>query len=127
MKHNILLSIFSLKFVLNNLLLPSTLDHKEGIRHWMTASILLFFLALLLIFLGVPLNKSLYTTSYMLLTSATAGLLYYAIYLLVMLPRTRRPSPSIACPHVMILQDFSTTQATVYIEKPILLEPRTPS
>ncbi|ERN00434.1 hypothetical protein AMTR_s00100p00089680 [Amborella trichopoda] len=31
----------------------------------------------------VPLNKSLYTTSYMLLTSATAGLLYYAIYLLV--------------------------------------------
>ncbi|XP_020520664.1 uncharacterized protein LOC110006920 [Amborella trichopoda] len=103
----IMTSIVGLHF---GLVLVRFVDHKERIRHWMTASILLFFLALLLTFLGVPLNKSLYTTSYMLLTSATAGLLYCAIYLLV-----------------MILQDFSTTQATVYIEKPILLEPQAPS
>ncbi|KAL4187261.1 hypothetical protein AMTRI_Chr09g18070 [Amborella trichopoda] len=76
----IMTSIVGLHF---GLVLVRFVDHKERIRHWMTASILLFFLALLLTFLGVPLNKSLYTTSYMLLTSATAGLLYCAIYLLI--------------------------------------------
>ena len=34
-------------------------------------------------FSGVPVNKSLYTISYMLITSASAGMTFCALYLLV--------------------------------------------
>ncbi|KAG9442780.1 hypothetical protein H6P81_018634 [Aristolochia fimbriata] len=58
-------------------------DHKDRIFSWLTSSALLISIGLLLTLVGIPINKSLYTTSYMLLTSALAGLVFCALYILV--------------------------------------------
>ncbi|XP_068640776.1 uncharacterized protein [Aristolochia californica] len=58
-------------------------DHKDRVFHWLTSSASLISIGLLLTLIGIPLNKSLYTTSYMLLTSASAGFVFCALYLLV--------------------------------------------
>ncbi|XP_072979199.1 uncharacterized protein [Typha angustifolia] len=58
-------------------------DHKDRLLHWLWFSLSIFALGLLLTFIGIPLNKSLYTTSYMLLTTAAAGFTFSALYLLV--------------------------------------------
>ncbi|XP_057966457.1 uncharacterized protein LOC131156634 [Malania oleifera] len=64
-------------------ILAQTGDHKERLYSWSMLSVLLFFLGLLLAFMGVPLNKSLYTVSYMSITTASAGITLCALYLLV--------------------------------------------
>lgn len=58
-------------------------DHKERLYRWSMLSIFFFVLGVFLVFFGVPLNKSLYTVSYTLLTSASAGFTFCAFYLLV--------------------------------------------
>ncbi|KAJ8765021.1 hypothetical protein K2173_010493 [Erythroxylum novogranatense] len=58
-------------------------DHKARIENWSVISLSLFVLGLLIAFSGIPVNKSLYTISYMLITSASAGITFSALYLLV--------------------------------------------
>ncbi|GMH23653.1 hypothetical protein Nepgr_025496 [Nepenthes gracilis] len=58
-------------------------DHKQRLFNWSQLSISLFILGLILTFFGIPLNKSLYTMSYTLVTSASAGFTFCASYLLV--------------------------------------------
>ncbi|PIA27810.1 hypothetical protein AQUCO_07500025v1 [Aquilegia coerulea] len=58
-------------------------DHKSRLYHWLLCSFSLFGLGLLLTYAGIPLNKSLYSISYMLLTSASAGITFCSIYVLV--------------------------------------------
>ncbi|CAN6485204.1 unnamed protein product [Victoria cruziana] len=67
-------------------------DHKGRINNWLLLSCSLLALALLLVFIGIPLNKSLYTISYTLLTSGSAGLVFGGIYLLVDVYGCRRPT-----------------------------------
>jgi predicted acyltransferase len=50
----------------------------------MQKKLYLFFLTFFaFLFPGIPLNKSLYTISYMLLSSAASGLTFMALYVLV--------------------------------------------
>ncbi|KAL9244847.1 hypothetical protein vseg_018568 [Gypsophila vaccaria] len=58
-------------------------DHKERLHWWSMLSVYCSMLGLLLTMLGFPLNKSLYTVSYTLVTSAGAGFTFNAFYLLV--------------------------------------------
>ena len=56
--------------------------HRERILNWIISSLVLIF-GLFLEVLGMPLNKALYTFSYMCITSGAAGLLFSAIYFFV--------------------------------------------
>ncbi|KAF5727809.1 heparan-alpha-glucosaminide N-acetyltransferase-like isoform X1 [Tripterygium wilfordii] len=58
-------------------------DHKGRLCHWSLFSVLLLVLGLFLVFIGIPVNKSLYTINYMLITSASAGITFCFFYLLV--------------------------------------------
>ncbi|KAG8644069.1 heparan-alpha-glucosaminide N-acetyltransferase isoform X6 [Manihot esculenta] len=58
-------------------------DHKERIQRWSLFSVSLLLLGVFLAFIGIPVNKSLYTISYLLITSASAGITFCALYLLV--------------------------------------------
>ncbi|CAO2813732.1 unnamed protein product [Amaranthus hypochondriacus] len=58
-------------------------DHKERLHRWSLLSLFTFLFGLYLTFTGVPLNKSLFTVSYILVTSAIAGFVFCAFYLLV--------------------------------------------
>lgn len=58
-------------------------DHKERLYRWSTLSTFTFTAGVFLAFMGMPLNKSLYTVSYTLLTSGTAGFTFCTLYLLV--------------------------------------------
>ncbi|KAI3898267.1 hypothetical protein MKW92_024292 [Papaver armeniacum] len=58
-------------------------DHKDRLLHWMLLSVSFFGLGVFLSYVDIPLNKSLYTISYMLLTSSTAGITFCAFYILV--------------------------------------------
>ncbi|RWR86002.1 heparan-alpha-glucosaminide N-acetyltransferase-like protein isoform X1 [Cinnamomum micranthum f. kanehirae] len=58
-------------------------DHKDRLFQWSLFSMSLLSLALLLTFIGIPLNKPLYTINYMMLTSAFAGIIFSALYFLV--------------------------------------------
>ncbi|XP_075094220.1 uncharacterized protein LOC107826514 isoform X2 [Nicotiana tabacum] len=58
-------------------------DHKERLYNWSILSFPLLFLGLFLAVTGVPLNKSLYTISYLLVTSAAAGITFCLLYVLV--------------------------------------------
>ncbi|GFP89058.1 hepaRaN-alpha-glucosaminide n-acetyltransferase [Phtheirospermum japonicum] len=57
--------------------------HKERLWNWSIFSVLLMSLGLLLCFLGIPLNKSLYTISYLMVTTSTAGITFCILYTLV--------------------------------------------
>ncbi|KAL3843356.1 hypothetical protein ACJIZ3_000759 [Penstemon smallii] len=57
--------------------------HKERLWNWCMISVSLMGLGLLLAFLGIPLNKSLYTISYLMVTSASAGITFCILYILV--------------------------------------------
>ncbi|PIN19149.1 heparan-alpha-glucosaminide N-acetyltransferase [Handroanthus impetiginosus] len=57
--------------------------HKERLWKWFISSVSLMGLGLLLALLGIPLNKSLSTISYMMVTSATAGITFCMLYMLV--------------------------------------------
>ncbi|KAJ6802310.1 heparan-alpha-glucosaminide N-acetyltransferase-like [Iris pallida] len=58
-------------------------DHKDRLIHWLLLSISSFSLGLMLTFMGFPINKQLYSTSYMLLTTGAAGFTFCVLYLLV--------------------------------------------
>lgn len=58
-------------------------DHKGRLYSWSILSLSLLVVGLFLDFVGMPLNKSLYTVSYMLVTSAAAGITFCLLYLLV--------------------------------------------
>lgn len=64
-------------------ILVQTQDHKERLHRWSILSALTFILGLYLTFMGIPLNKSLFTVSYVLITSACAGFVFCTFYLLV--------------------------------------------
>ncbi|KAI5577556.1 hypothetical protein BDE02_09G121100 [Populus trichocarpa] len=64
-------------------LLAHLQDHKGRMENWTLFSFSLLVVGLLLAVIGDPVNKSLYTFSYMLITSASAGIAYSALYLLV--------------------------------------------
>ncbi|XP_073292771.1 uncharacterized protein [Primulina huaijiensis] len=57
--------------------------HKERPWNWSVYSVLLIVLGLLLALSGTPLNKSLCTISYLMVTSATAGITFCTLYTLV--------------------------------------------
>lgn len=57
--------------------------HKDRLCNWSLMSIWLLILGSLLALIGIPLNKSLYTISYLLVTSAASGITFCALYLLV--------------------------------------------
>ncbi|GAA0175787.1 hypothetical protein Leryth_004410 [Lithospermum erythrorhizon] len=58
-------------------------DHRERLHHWSILSFSLMVLGWLLAFMGDPLNKSLYTVSYLLVTTASAGITLCLLYILV--------------------------------------------
>ncbi|KAJ9549052.1 hypothetical protein OSB04_021595 [Centaurea solstitialis] len=57
--------------------------HRDRLCNWSLLSILLMILGSVLALIGIPLNKSLYTISYLLVTSAASGITFCALYLLV--------------------------------------------
>lgn len=57
--------------------------HRDRLCNWSLMSILLLILGSVLALIGIPLNKSLYTISYLLVTSAASGITFCALYLLV--------------------------------------------
>ncbi|KAF7841250.1 Heparan-alpha-glucosaminide N-acetyltransferase [Senna tora] len=58
-------------------------DHKGRLEIWLWFSVSFLILGLFMAFIGIPLNKSLYTVSYMLVTSAASGITFSALYLLI--------------------------------------------
>lgn len=58
-------------------------NHKRRLLEWVTAGFLLIMLGFFIEWLGLPLNKPLYTLSYVCATAGTAGLLFSVIYVLV--------------------------------------------
>ncbi|KAF5953028.1 hypothetical protein HYC85_010972 [Camellia sinensis] len=59
------------------------LDHKERLYNWCIFSFSFLGIGLFLALVGISLNKPLYTISYMLVTSASAGITFSALYMLV--------------------------------------------
>ncbi|KAI8000939.1 hypothetical protein LOK49_LG09G02469 [Camellia lanceoleosa] len=58
------------------------MDHKERLYNWCIFSFSFLGIGLFLTLVGIPLNKPLYTISYMLVTSASAGITFSALYIL---------------------------------------------
>ncbi|XP_074589913.1 uncharacterized protein LOC141845808 isoform X2 [Curcuma longa] len=58
-------------------------DHKSRLTRWLLFSLATSGLGLILACIGVPLNKSLYTISYMFLTTGVAVAMFCALYVLV--------------------------------------------
>ncbi|XP_057769235.1 uncharacterized protein LOC130989293 isoform X1 [Salvia miltiorrhiza] len=58
-------------------------DHKERLWTWAIFSVSLMCLGSLLALVGIPLNKSLYTISYLMVTSSAAGITFCLLYALV--------------------------------------------
>ncbi|KAI4376077.1 hypothetical protein MLD38_013871 [Melastoma candidum] len=63
--------------------LASLQDHRKRLHYWSLLSVPLLVLGIFLAIVGIPVNKSLYTVSYTLITSSAAGLTFCALYLLV--------------------------------------------
>ncbi|WRX23607.1 hypothetical protein QQP08_016094 [Theobroma cacao] len=57
--------------------------HSERLRQWIMMGIALLILGIVLHFTAIPLNKQLYTFSYVCVTSGAAALVFSAIYILV--------------------------------------------
>nr|GEW35478.1 heparan-alpha-glucosaminide N-acetyltransferase-like isoform X1 [Tanacetum cinerariifolium] len=57
--------------------------HKNRLCNWFLMSVLFLVTGSILALIGIPLNKSLYTISYLLVTSAASGITFCALYLLV--------------------------------------------
>ncbi|PWA43521.1 hypothetical protein CTI12_AA537590 [Artemisia annua] len=57
--------------------------HKNRLCNWFLMSVLFLVIGSILALIGIPINKSLYTISYLLVTSAAAGITFCALYLLV--------------------------------------------
>ncbi|THF94594.1 hypothetical protein TEA_013025 [Camellia sinensis var. sinensis] len=58
-------------------------DHKELLYNWCIFSFSFLGIGLFLALVGISLNKPLYTISYMLVMSASAGITFSALYILV--------------------------------------------
>lgn len=58
-------------------------NHKERLWNWVIFSVLLMCLGSLLALVGMPINKSLYTISYLMVTSAVSGITFCLLYVLV--------------------------------------------
>ncbi|CAA6656001.1 unnamed protein product [Spirodela intermedia] len=58
-------------------------EHKGRLIRWMSLSWLFLTLGVFLTVIGSPLNKSLYTINYMLITTSSAGIAFCALYLMV--------------------------------------------
>ncbi|CAA7391431.1 unnamed protein product [Spirodela intermedia] len=58
-------------------------EHKGRLIRWMSLSWLFLALGVFLTVIGSPLNKSLYTINYMLITTSSAGIAFCALYLMV--------------------------------------------
>lgn len=66
--------------------------HKGRIINWLIPSFSMFALAFSMDFLGMRMNKSLYTISYTLATASAAGFLFAGIYTLVDMYGFRKPT-----------------------------------
>ncbi|XP_008667245.1 uncharacterized protein [Zea mays] len=66
--------------------------HRERIMNWLIPSFSMLVLAFAMDFLGLRMNKPLYTLSYTLATAGAAGLLFCGIYTLVDIYGYRRPT-----------------------------------
>lgn len=64
-------------------ILVQTQDHKERLYRWSLTSLLFMVLGFFLSLLGIPLNKPLYTVSYLLVASGTSGITFCLLYVLV--------------------------------------------
>ena len=73
-------------------ILVNVKGHREMILNWIISSLVLTLFGLFLEVLGMPLNKALYTFSYMCITSGAAGLLFSAIYFFVDMYGYRHPT-----------------------------------
>ncbi|XP_031402471.1 heparan-alpha-glucosaminide N-acetyltransferase-like isoform X1 [Punica granatum] len=65
-------------------------DHRDRVSHWGVASSCLVAVGLAMDFFGMPVNKALYTFSYMCVTAGAAGILFTTIYLMVDVIGVRR-------------------------------------
>ncbi|KAF8378098.1 hypothetical protein HHK36_029434 [Tetracentron sinense] len=67
-------------------------EHKDRILHWMIPALGLVVMGFGLDFVGMHVNKALYTFSYTCVTAGAAGLLFAGIYVLVDVYGCRRPT-----------------------------------
>lgn len=58
-------------------------DHKDRLYNWSLFSFSLLALGFFLSCMGMPLNKPLYTVSYLLVTSGSSGITFCILYILV--------------------------------------------
>ncbi|KAJ7536276.1 hypothetical protein O6H91_12G062900 [Diphasiastrum complanatum] len=66
--------------------------HMKRLQHWITPSLELLVFGIILNYLGMPLNKPLYSFSYMCLTAGAAGLVFCAFYFLIDVKGWRYPT-----------------------------------
>jgi heparan-alpha-glucosaminide N-acetyltransferase len=64
-------------------------DHKLRLAHWIPLSVVLTALGIIVHFSGIPLNKNLYSLSYIFLMAGSSGLLLTAFYILIDIPKSR--------------------------------------
>ncbi|CAM6098238.1 unnamed protein product [Calypogeia fissa] len=57
--------------------------HSNRVTHWAIPAFVMILIGITLHYLGIPLNKPLYSLSYVFLTAGAAGLVFVAMYLLV--------------------------------------------
>ncbi|KAJ7540770.1 hypothetical protein O6H91_10G029900 [Diphasiastrum complanatum] len=68
-------------------------DHKKRLVHWISSGVVLILLGTILHFSdGLPMNKQLYSFSYVCFTSGAAGLLFSALYIMIDAYGVRRPT-----------------------------------
>lgn len=68
-------------------------DHKTRLLHWVTPAVVLVILAIILHYShAIPLNKQLYSFSYVLLTGGAAGLVFSGFYVMIDIYGIRKPT-----------------------------------
>lgn len=66
-------------------------EHKRRLCEWVASGVILNMLGFLVAWLGMPLNKPLYTFSYVCVSAGAAGLLFSVAYILVDVLNYRKP------------------------------------
>ncbi|KAK8967531.1 hypothetical protein KSP40_PGU006401 [Platanthera guangdongensis] len=82
-------------------------SHVKRILFWVVSSLVFLLFACVLVVLGMPLSKPLYTLSYMFLTAGASGLALSFIYYLVDVKHIRKPS--------LLLQWMGMNALLVYV------------
>ncbi|KAG9447380.1 hypothetical protein H6P81_013508 [Aristolochia fimbriata] len=82
-------------------------DHKDRILHWMIPSFCLVVLGFCLDFMGMHLNKVLYSFSYTCVTAGAAGILFVGTYILVDVYGYTRPT--------LLMEWMGTNALMIYI------------